>query len=133
MINDLNKILDISEYDKTLLNGRFIYFISDINDNIVYIGQTSSLAYRMDAHKVKNEYVNIRAIKVHESIPLLNAEFLYIVAYKPEYNRSLPVSDFLTTKTRITLDGLEKNYNLDSPDLEIRMRDKVRLFWIKDC
>ncbi len=132
MIKELIEDIDLSNIEKTLLDGRFVYFISNSDDKIIYIGQTTSLAYRVHEHKSKSEYTYLRSVPVMDHIHLNDAEFMYILKYKPKCNKEFPTPTFLTTKTRIISDGLEYLYDLNKPDITLNLHGKTRMFWVKN-
>lgn len=130
MISDLIGDKNPLDKQKTPLKGRYIYYVSNSEDEIVYIGQTCSAHYRIDHHKGTSDYDYIRMIEVCDHIGICDAEFMAIVRHKPKYNRQFPVPNYLTTGTKILKDGLDNTYNMDHPDLTLSIQGKTRYFWV---
>lgn len=131
MISNLLQCVDVKSQAKLPLYGGFIYFVTDKNDDIVYIGQTTSLCTRICSHKAKDDYRYLRAIEVAKDVNLSDAEFVFISKYKPKYNRALPTPSFMTTKCNIINDSLENIYDLSSPDVSTIICGRMKNFWIK--
>ena len=131
MLNNILKNIDVKSLPKSPLNGRYVYFISNRTDEIIYVGQTMSSGYRFENHRAKAEYKHYRTIEISDNLEMNDVEFMFIVIYRPKYNRQFPTPSFLITMTRIMLDGLELNYDLDNPTLSLVIAGKNRDFWLK--
>jgi len=131
MIDNLMLDTDISSINKTPLSGRYIYFIVNSDDDVIYVGQTCSPAFRLTSHKGNDQFDFVKMVKVNDNIDLCDVEFMEVLKYKPAHNREFPTPTFLTTKTRIVSDGLEHLYDLNSPDIKLKLHEKTRLFWVK--
>ena len=131
MIDNLMLSADISLANKVPLSGRYVYFILDEDDVIIYIGQTCSPEFRLSAHKLKNEFDYLKMVKVDDSIELCDAEFMAIIKHKPIFNKAIPTPTFLITKSRMTIEDSENKYNTLSPDLHLTVNSKDRYFWLR--
>lgn len=132
MIKDLLFSADISSVNRVPLSGRYVYFIVDEEDTIIYIGQTCSPAFRMCAHKGNNDFDYLKMIGVDDGIDLCDVEFMEIMKHKPIHNRVIPTPTFLIAKSRIILNGEEDIYDIEKPDLHLTMHGKDRYFWLKN-
>lgn len=131
MLSNILQKVNVKSLQKSPLNGRYVYFISNCTDEIIYVGQTMSSGHRFENHRAKAEYKHYRTIEISDDIEMNDAEFMFIVIYRPMYNRQFPTPSFLITISRIMLDGLELDYDLDNPTLSLVIAGKTRKFWLK--
>ena len=94
MINDLLFNLDLSRFHATPLSGNHIYFITNKLNEVIYIGQTCSPAFRLDAHKSNNEFDSVKLVPLADGVSLIDAEFMVILRYKPVHNREFSTPSF---------------------------------------
>jgi len=70
-----------------------IYYLLD-GDEIVYIGQSRNVSYRIAAHISEGQKIFNRYLFFPCNIEDLNAtECEEIIKYKPKYNKTIPISD----------------------------------------
>ena len=131
MINNLFQSTDLSIVHKTPLSGRYVYFIVDDLDTVIYIGQTCSPDYRLTSHKGNKSFNYLKMVKVSDHIALVDAEFMEILRHKPIHNKEFSTPTFLTTKTRILSDGDELLYDMSNPSCALTIDGKKRHFWLK--
>ena len=131
MLINLLQNTNVKGLQKSPLNGRYVYFISNHTDEIIYVGQTMSSGYRFENHRAKAEYKHYRAIEISDNLEMNDVEFMFIVLYRPKYNRQFPTPSFLTTINRIKEGCLESVYDLDNPTLSLVIAGKTRNFWLK--
>ena len=81
-----------------------IYFIKDINNEIIYIGQSINISRRINEHKkyspFKNEIRDIKYILLSKE-KLNNEEQKWILKIKPKYNKEYLIKPFIS-KNKIT-------------------------------
>ena len=131
MIKDLFQSTDLSSVHKTPLSGRYVYFIVDALDAVIYVGQTCSPALRLTSHKGNADFNYIKMVAVSDGIDLCDAEFMEILRHKPIHNKEFSTPTFLTTKTRILSDGDELLYDMHNPSCKLTINGKERCFWLK--
>jgi len=131
MIKDLLFSADISSVNKVPLSGRYIYFILDGDDTIIYIGQTCRPDSRVATHRRSGKFNYLKMVKVDDEIDTCDAEFMEIIKHKPMYNKEIKTPTFLTVKSRIMLNGEESTYHLGMPDLHLTLDGKDKYFWLK--
>lgn len=131
MILNLLDENDISSINRTPLSGRHVYFISDENEDIVYIGQTYAPDFRMGSHRSNDKFHSIQLMKVCDNIDLVDVEFMEILKHKPKHNMEFTTPSFLITKTKIISEGIQWQYKMEKPDCELTIQGKKRNFWLK--
>ena len=75
----------------------YIYFLFNEKDEIIYVGQTVNLYYRIHCHLKKIKNIKKMAFFQTSKEEANNAEAYFIVKYKPVFNKNIPQNDVYTS------------------------------------
>ena len=138
MISSYDERGAIHNTENINLDGRFIYYIIK-DDEVIYIGQTTSLTARITNHKTSFDFDEFRVAEVSDSVRLDDIEFMQIIEHRPRHNLGLPTPSFLICKTTLSrmidkeIQAVGCNnlaYNINSPDFTFEIGDKEIKYWI---
>lgn len=113
-------------------NGCFIYFLKR-HGEIVYVGQSKNYFSRISDHKKDKQFDSFCLYQVLDPEYLDVYEFSFICLHKPEYNKSLPPTDFSLSDYQINkIEGGWDHFNQNKPDFVDFINGKLLKLWFLD-
>ncbi len=112
-------IIDNASDIKSVPDGSYVYHIIH-NGELVYIGSTTSVKKRMEAHFRYFGDVKIKLLKQDEGVDIQNAEAMEIVKFNPLYNKCLPPNYYFISESGLKSLIGPSCFNYDNSDFTLK-------------